>query len=116
MLYLSQEKGKEIKTMKKLIAIALILITLATIGCTTIKTTKENLYPRMAIVVEIDRENDIVTFEDYVGFRWEMYGCEDWEIEDIGALLMNDKGTDYILDDEIVQALYNGYLGCGWED
>ena len=96
--------------MKKVIAVALILVTLATIGCTTFKTTKENFYALSTVVVKVDRENDIVTFKDFNGNMWEIEGCEDWEVNDIGALLMNDKGTETIYDDEIVQAHYNGWV------
>ena len=96
--------------MKKLIAIALIFITLVAIGCTTVKTTKENLYALSTVVIKVDRENDIVTFEDFNGNMWEIEGCEDWEINDIGALLMNNNGTENIYDDEIVQAHYNGWV------
>lgn len=64
-------------------------------------------------VVELDRENDVVVCEDFNGNLWEFYGCEDWQIDDIASLLMDDNGTPTIYDDEIVSARYNGTFE-GW--
>lgn len=64
-------------------------------------------------VVELDNENDIVMCEDFNGNLWEFYGCEDWQIDDIASLLMDDNGTPTIYDDEIVSARYNGTFE-GW--
>ena len=64
-------------------------------------------------VVELDRENDIVVCEDFNGNLWEFYGCEDWQIDDVASLLMDDNGTLTIYDDEIASARYNGTFE-GW--
>ena len=64
-------------------------------------------------VVKLDRENDVVVCEDFNGNLWEFYGCEDWQIDDIASLLMDDNGTSTIYDDEIVNARYNGTFE-GW--
>ena len=77
------------------------------------KEPKPQLYPLTTKVVELDRENDVVTCEDFNGNLWEFEGCEDWQDGDICSLLMNNKGTEKIYDDEIVLAQYNGTFE-GW--
>ena len=68
----------------------------------------EELYAMSARVVELDPERDIVTVENTQGFLWEFYGCEDWEIGDACACVMNDRGTERIFDDKIVSVRYEG--------
>ena len=58
-------------------------------------------YALTACVVEVDRDNDIVTCEDSNGNLWEFYGCEDWQEGDCASLLMNDQGTPSVYDDAI---------------
>ena len=60
-------------------------------------------------VVSIDRENDIVTFEDCNGFLWQILGVEDWEVEDGASLLMDSNGTEEIFDDVIISARFNNW-------
>ncbi len=66
-------------------------------------------YALTTCVVEIDRDNDIVTCEDSNGNLWEFYGCEDWQEGDCASLLMNDKGTSSIYNDTIEGAHYNAW-------
>lgn len=66
-----------------------------------------NLYPQTATVVNI--ENDKVIIEDFSGFLWSFEGAEDWEVNDVCALIMDSCGTKDILDDKIVSVKY-----CGW--
>ena len=93
--------------MKQIVAVILgfILILLAP----PIKAVPDNLYPESMIVVEVDRERDVVTAQDCVGFLWEFTGCEDWHEGDIAACIMDSMGTELIFDDEIVKVRY-----CGW--
>lgn len=67
-----------------------------------------NIYPESMIVVEVDRENDVVTAQDFNGFLWEFSGTEDWNPGDICACIMDDMGTPLIFDDAIVSARYCG--------
>lgn len=66
-------------------------------------------YPKTVIVVELDEENDMVITEDAVGFIWEFYGVEDFEVGDMVSLLMFDCGTELIFDDEVIDAVFSGY-------
>ena len=65
-----------------------------------------NTYANLTTVVELDRDADVVTCEDYNGNLWEFYGCEDWEIGDHCNLVMFDCGTAEVADDVIVRATY----------
>lgn len=70
-------------------------------------------YPLTTKVVALDRENDIVTCEDFNGFQWQFEGCEDWQEGDVCSMIMNSKGTAKIFDDEIITVQYGGYFE-GW--
>ena len=96
--------------MKKTIAFVLALLTIITIAlaCTRNTNSEINLYPTTAVVYELDRENDLVTVEDANGNLWQFEGCEDWDINDICSMLMDDCGTASIYDDEIVMVRYSG--------
>lgn len=72
------------------------------------KRDPNHIYPACAVVVALDRENDLVTVQDAVSFQWQFSGVEDWYIGDIAALLMYDNGTPSIRDDEIVDAKFSG--------
>ena len=66
-------------------------------------------YALTTYVVEIDRDNDIVTCEDYNGNLWEFYGAGDWEVGDCASLLMNSRGTEKIQDDTIENAKFSAW-------
>ena len=66
-------------------------------------------YALTTCVVNIDRENDIVTCEDSNGNLWEFYGVEDWEIGDCASLLMNSRGTEKIQDDTIENVKFSAW-------
>ena len=69
----------------------------------------QHFYAKSAVVVEIDRAGDTVICEDCNGFRWAFRGVEDWEIGDGVSLLMHDRGTPRIYDDEIKGARYEAW-------
>ena len=101
--------------MKKF-AIIVLVIVLASTLCGVLMNqllNPANTYALTTEVVELDRKNDIVVCEDFNGNLWEFYGCEDWQIDDIASLLMDNNGTPTIYDDEIVSARYNGTFE-GW--
>ena len=74
----------------------------------TAKTSK--IYPTTGVVTEISYEEDSVTLTDATGETWMFYGCEDWQKGDICSLLMDDKGTELIYDDEILKPIYSGVI------
>ena len=70
---------------------------------------KEKQYPVTTVVCAVDYETDVVTLRTFTGFTYEFKGVEDWMVGDVCACIMNDKNTPSILDDEIVDVRY-----CGW--
>lgn len=68
-----------------------------------------NVYPLVAVVSEVDRAQDIVTFETNNGDLFEWEGVEDLEINDTCALMMCDMGTPEIKDDAILSIRYSGF-------
>lgn len=70
----------------------------------------ENLYPLCGIVTEVDYKKDYIVIEDFTGNLWVWEGAEDWGRKDIASMIMDDKGTDLIIDDEIVKIYYSGWV------
>jgi len=70
-------------------------------------------YPQSMIVVQIDEATDTVTCEDATGNLWQFKGVEDWCVDDIAAMIMNDNGTAEISDDEIISVRYCGSCSDG---
>ena len=68
-----------------------------------------NVYPLVAVVSEVDRAQDIVTFETNNGDLFEWEGVEDLEVNDTCALMMCDMGTPEIEDDVILSIRYSGF-------
>ena len=77
--------------------------------------TLENTYPRAMEIVEIDAKTDLAICVDAVGFEWEFTEPEDLEVGDIVICTMYTKGTQTILDDEIVDVIWSGYYFDGDE-
>ena len=75
----------------------------------TLNHGESNLYALTTVVIEVDRDNDTVTCEDYNGNLWEFYGAEDWVEGDCASLLMNSQGTQKIYDDTIEGAKYSAW-------
>jgi len=67
---------------------------------------KSKLYARSGIVVTVDRESDIVEWEDGTGNVWSFCGSDDWEIGDGIACIINGQGTPTLTDDEVIGARY----------
>lgn len=68
-----------------------------------------NIYPIVVVVSEVNRAQDIVTFETNNGDLFEWEGIEDLEVNDTCALMMCDMGTPEIKDDVILSIRYSGF-------
>ena len=66
------------------------------------------LYPETAVVREIDPVEDTVLVEAGNGNLFVFKGTEDWEEDDICAMLMSDNGTANVADDIILDVKYSG--------
>ena len=100
------------KKLTSILCLAVIIlvcyIPVIVLACAPNTNSEVNLYPTTTVVYKLDRENDLVTVKDANGNLWQFEGCEDWEINDICSMLMNDYGTTSIYDDEIVMVRYSG--------
>jgi hypothetical protein len=67
------------------------------------------IYPDVMIVVDLDRENDLVTVETSTGHDFQFRGCEDWMIGDLAGVLMYSNMTDDVRDDQVLRAQYSGF-------
>lgn len=74
------------------------------------KKQKNDYYPMITIVREIDNKNDIVTVENNDGELFQFIGIEDWQINDICSLMLDNNGTENIYDDIIIKTIYNGNI------
>ena len=72
----------------------------------------DNRYAKVAVVDEIDAENDIIRLAVPYGsgvFIYTFAGVEDLCRGDIVGMLMDDNGTPYITDDIILSVTYSGW-------
>lgn len=84
------------------------LLAMMQAGAIGSRTTHQ--YTLTVYVAEIDRAEDIVTYETHSGHRFEWQGVEDQETGEIYSLMMDDNGTpDTIEDDSIISARYSGW-------
>lgn len=68
---------------------------------------EKNTYPATMEVTNI--ENDVVTIQTSTGIVYQFTGAEDLAVGDLVSLIMDNKGTVEIFDDEILQVRYAGY-------
>ena len=105
------------KTMLTGMAVAVLVLMLAIAGVNdAIDASAEvddfasHIYPNCGVVRSINREMDCVVVEDGAGLCWAFYGVEDYEVGDMVAMIMEDMGTESVLDDRVIDALYGGYF------
>lgn len=66
-----------------------------------------HVYGKLAIVTDLDSNEDFVSVTDWNGSVWQFYGIEDWNIGDFVDLVMYDNLTeDFIYDDIVISAHY----------
>ncbi len=107
-IVLADNEGDNYVFLGVIICVIGIVIMIGTACEATQTKPTETLYPLAVKIESVDREADVVKCVDGAGNVWEFFGCEDWQEGDFAALLMNDKGTPSIYDDEIITARYAG--------
>lgn len=98
--------------MKK-VAITLMIALMMFVMCVMVAHAEEeehDFYAKVGIICRMDYDNDIVYVVDFFGEEWSFFGCDEWDIGDIVAAVMDTMGTELIYDDEIVSVTYNGYI------
>ena len=88
------------KTMMILVVLILTMVAL---------TASAEIYPKTAKVIDVNEAEDLVTIETCTGITYTFEGCEDWAEGDGVSLIMEDNGTESILDDSILMAEYTGW-------
>lgn len=83
-------------------------VTLVAAIVTTIVVSHE-YYPMCGTITDINTNEDYFIITDFNGENWIYEGIEDWQIDDIVACIMDNKGTLSIKDDSIVKIKYCGY-------
>lgn len=66
----------------------------------------DHVYSNIGKVISLDRENDIVTCIDGVGYTWQFTECDDWQINDYVSFVMYDMNTESVTDDIIIDLHY----------
>ena len=91
-----------------------LLLALSVLSITS-NTAKQNsslllnpnhIYSNVTKVIDLDRDNDIVTVIDGIGYTWQFTECDDWMIGDYVSCIMYDMGTESITDDVIIDYHY----------
>lgn len=76
--------------------------------CKNQSQIKVTEYPHVGVVTYVDNNNKSIRITDNNGYVWEYHDVEDWQVGDVCAMIMNDNGTNTILDDIIVKIKYEG--------
>lgn len=98
------------KNIKNGILYAIISILTTIIIISGIMITN-NFYSRVAMVTEIDEENNLITVTCGNSNMFGFYDTdEDWCVGDLCSLIMYDNCTEVVYDDKVVYSRYEGYL------
>ena len=95
--------------MKKVI-ITLMIAAMMFVMCVMVAHGEEQYYALVALVIELDTNENVVYVEDFSHNVWSFEGCEDWAIGDIVGLVMDTMGTEIIYDDVVINVTYNGCI------
>lgn len=90
------------------VALASCIINVAIDMDKQVEEAPKEYYPLTTVIVNIDRDIDVVTVRDCVGFEWQFEGAEDLEVGDICSMIMEKNGTPEVFDDIIVDYKYDG--------
>lgn len=110
---IKETRERKINKMKKkfvALTIGIGLITLTAIPTLSHAREIDSCYPMTALVTEVNISQDLVTVTNANGLQYQFYGVNDWIEGDVASLIMNDKGTEIVYDDEIVSARYSGIM------
>lgn len=64
--------------------------------------TEQHYYAQITKVVETDTRHDEVVCVDEQGNEWIFTGIEEWQVDDIAIMVMDDHKTEKIEDDTII--------------
>jgi len=99
--------------MKKFVVVWSVIVAIAILMGIAACASAEQ-YPQTFVVDRINREQNYMILIDFNGNEWIYENVEDFDCGDIVAVIMEERGTPTIYDDEIVKIRYTGYME-GWE-
>lgn len=77
---------------------------------TNAKPIRSKEYPQTMVVTYINEYTDYVQIETATGYTYGFWGIEDYEVDDVVAVTMNDNATENdITDDKIVEVRFSGF-------
>ena len=86
--------------MKKFLILSLISLTLVSPITVHAQSRSLDLYPKTAIITDINEKTDIVQVYDGY-YIWSFKGVEDWQMYDTVSMIMDGKCTKSVTDDTI---------------
>lgn len=100
--------------------ILVLLLAVSFIGCSCSTLDSPELgtqeYPDCGLVIGVDEENDLVTYQTQNGNIFCFTGIEDFFVGDLVATIMNDSGTPEVKDDIVVSARCVGWIDEAYID
>ena len=93
-----EKKMKKIANVVLVIALAAILIK---IGMMIAPQEIDQVYPRVAYIIEINEDEGWMILRDYAGLEWKA-DVEDFWYGEYVAMMMHDNGTPYWIYDDII--------------
>ena len=86
-------------------------------GCTPDSPAREpQEYPDCGLIIDIDEERNLVTYQAQNGNIFCFTGIEDFFVGDLVATIMNDSGTPEVKDDIVVSVRYVGWIDEAYID
>lgn len=81
------------------------------VGCAPDSPAQESQeYPDCGLIIGIEEEGDLVTYQTQNGNIFCFTGIEDFFVGDLVATIMNDSGTPEVKDDIVVSVRYVGWI------
>ena len=94
--------------MEKLVIVGMIIILMFTM-CAMVAHAE--VYPNAGNITKIDEELDLIYVTTlFDGNELIFEGIEDFSVGDVVAMIMDDVGTEWIVDDVIVTVRYLGWV------
>lgn len=91
-------------------SVATFIVTTTVCQVKTEKYIREKLYPRTAVITDINRKSDFVTAKCANGNPYYFYGAKDYEIGDIVSLIAKKNLSKVVIDDAVVSNRYDGFI------
>ena len=76
---------------------------------TEMKIDTNHLYAKSGEVIAVNPYLDTMTFADKNGNIWEVFGSEDWMVQDRLCAIFDDQGTLDPLDDTVIKVTYEAW-------